>query len=85
MDGSGADARAADKVVGEIKAAGGEAVPNYDSVENGANIVKTAMVCVPPTHPPTHPPTSQTPIAHSSSFEPPFLPPPTHPPTHPPQ
>ena len=44
MDGSGADARAADKVVAEIKAAGGEATPNYDSVENGANIVKTAMV-----------------------------------------
>jgi hypothetical protein len=44
VDGSGADARAADKVVAEIKAAGGEATPNYDSVENGANIVKTAMV-----------------------------------------
>lgn len=44
VDGSGADARAADKVVAEIKAAGGEATANYDSVENGANIVKTAMV-----------------------------------------
>eukprot|EP00624_Nannochloropsis_granulata_P001921 evm.model.NODE_19184_length_12086_cov_51.707016.2 len=44
VDGSGADARAADKVVAEIKAEGGEATPNYDSVENGANIVKTAMV-----------------------------------------
>lgn len=28
----------------EIKAEGGEATPNYDSVESGANIVKTAMV-----------------------------------------
>lgn len=44
VDGSGADARAADKVVEEIKAAGGEATPNYDSVENGDKIVKTAMV-----------------------------------------
>lgn len=43
VDGSGADARAADKVVAEIKAEGGEATPNYDSVESGANIVKTAM------------------------------------------
>ncbi|TFJ83425.1 hypothetical protein NSK_005265 [Nannochloropsis salina CCMP1776] len=43
VDGSGADARAADKVVEEIKAAGGEATPNYDSVENGDKIVKTAM------------------------------------------
>ncbi|MBU2512418.1 SDR family oxidoreductase [bacterium] len=45
-DGSGADTRAADQVVDEIKAAGGEAAPNYDSVatkEGGENIVKTAV------------------------------------------
>jgi hypothetical protein len=43
VDGSGADARAADKVVGEIRAAGGTAEPNYDSVENGDRIVQTAI------------------------------------------
>ncbi len=46
VDGTGGDDTAAQKVVDEIKAAGGEAVPNYDSVatpEGGANIVKTAI------------------------------------------
>ncbi len=45
-DGQGADSSAADQVVAEIKAAGGEAVANYDSVatmQGGANIVQTAV------------------------------------------
>jgi NAD(P)-dependent dehydrogenase (short-subunit alcohol dehydrogenase family) len=44
-DGKGGDHAAADKVVAEIKAAGGQAVANYDSVADKAgaiNIVKTA-------------------------------------------
>jgi 3-hydroxyacyl-CoA dehydrogenase/3a,7a,12a-trihydroxy-5b-cholest-24-enoyl-CoA hydratase len=41
--GEGKSSAAADKVVEEIKAMGGEAVANYDSVENGDAIVKTAM------------------------------------------
>jgi NAD(P)-dependent dehydrogenase (short-subunit alcohol dehydrogenase family) len=45
-DGQGGDAAVADKVVAEIKAAGGQAVANYDSVaeqQAAANIVKTAV------------------------------------------
>jgi NAD(P)-dependent dehydrogenase (short-subunit alcohol dehydrogenase family) len=44
-DGKGTDARAADAVVAEIKAAGGEAAANYDSVTTAAGaagLVKTA-------------------------------------------
>lgn len=46
VNGEGGSDAAAQKVVDEIKQAGGQAVPNYDSVstpEGGANIVKTAI------------------------------------------
>ena len=46
VDGKGGTHAAADKVVDEIKAAGGQAVANYDSVaeaKSAANIVKTAV------------------------------------------
>jgi len=41
--GEGGSSRAADVVVDEIKKAGGVAVANYDSVEFGDKIVKTAV------------------------------------------
>ncbi|RDW67200.1 putative peroxisomal multifunctional beta-oxidation protein (MFP) [Aspergillus mulundensis] len=41
--GEGASNKAADVVVNEIKAAGGKAVANYDSVENGEGIIDTAI------------------------------------------
>jgi len=41
--GEGATANAADKTVADIKAAGGQAVANYDSVEHGHLIIKTAV------------------------------------------
>ncbi len=46
VDGSGSDASAAQAVVDEIKAAGGEAIANHDSVatpDGGAAIVQTAL------------------------------------------
>lgn len=41
--GEGQSASAADRVVEEIRAAGGEAVANYDSVEEGEKIVQAAL------------------------------------------
>ncbi|KAI8915798.1 hypothetical protein EDD86DRAFT_186096 [Gorgonomyces haynaldii] len=42
-NGVGGENAAADKVVAEIKAIGGKAVANYDSVENGEKLVETAL------------------------------------------
>lgn len=41
--GEGKSSEAADRVVEEIRAMGGEAVANYDSVEDGSKIVQTAL------------------------------------------
>ncbi|KAJ2902605.1 peroxisomal hydratase-dehydrogenase-epimerase (short chain dehydrogenase) [Zalerion maritima] len=41
--GEGTSSKTADVVVEEIKAAGGKAVANYDSVEDGDKIIETAM------------------------------------------
>jgi len=43
--GEGANASAADKVVEEIRAAGGTAVANHDSVTDGEKIVQNALDC----------------------------------------
>jgi 3-hydroxyacyl-CoA dehydrogenase/3a,7a,12a-trihydroxy-5b-cholest-24-enoyl-CoA hydratase len=42
-DGQGNDGKVADAVVAEIKAKGGDAIANYNSVTDGAAIVKTAI------------------------------------------
>jgi 3-hydroxyacyl-CoA dehydrogenase/3a,7a,12a-trihydroxy-5b-cholest-24-enoyl-CoA hydratase len=43
IKGDGADSTPAQKVVDEIKRLGGDAVANYDSVEDGDKIIKTAV------------------------------------------
>jgi 3-hydroxyacyl-CoA dehydrogenase/3a,7a,12a-trihydroxy-5b-cholest-24-enoyl-CoA hydratase len=43
MHGGGKSGTPADKVVDEIKASGGDAVANYDSVEDGGKIVQAAL------------------------------------------
>lgn len=43
VNGQGSDNAAAQKVVDEIKAKGGQAVANFDSVEFGDKIIKTAI------------------------------------------
>ncbi|RDW92079.1 multifunctional beta-oxidation protein [Coleophoma crateriformis] len=43
FNGQGASSKAADVVVDEIKAAGGKAVANYNSVEDGDQIIETAI------------------------------------------
>lgn len=43
VDGQGNGSRAADSVVQEIVAAGGKAVANYDSVEEGEKVVRLSL------------------------------------------
>ncbi len=43
IHGEGKSSRAADLVVEQIKSSGGDAVANYDSVENGERIIETAL------------------------------------------
>jgi (3R)-3-hydroxyacyl-CoA dehydrogenase / 3a,7a,12a-trihydroxy-5b-cholest-24-enoyl-CoA hydratase / enoyl-CoA hydratase 2 len=43
LDGGGKDQAAADQVCAQIRSAGGEAIPNYDSVEDGDRIVAAAL------------------------------------------
>uniref|UniRef100_A0A8C4RW04 Peroxisomal multifunctional enzyme type 2 n=1 Tax=Erpetoichthys calabaricus TaxID=27687 RepID=A0A8C4RW04_ERPCA len=43
MKGEGRSTSAADKVVDEIRAKGGKAVANYDSVEDGERLIQTAL------------------------------------------
>jgi len=43
MHGGGSDKSPAEKVVAEIKALGGDAIANADSVENGDKIIKAAI------------------------------------------
>ncbi|XP_023692504.1 peroxisomal multifunctional enzyme type 2 [Paramormyrops kingsleyae] len=43
IKGDGKSSSAADKVVAEIKGSGGQAVANYDSVENGEKLIQAAL------------------------------------------